>query len=95
MSKKDPVIGVIFMFVFFFLGAIARQVYLEQGTEWLKGIPAFMGALSFLSPILFSRQEWRKKEFWLDGYLWKIPFSIIYILTIAFLIYFGSNAYLA
>jgi len=96
MSNKNQVVGAVLMIVFFLLGAITRQIYLVMGTEWLRGIPQFMAALSLLSLISFPRQKWWERKFWLDGFsfIWKIPFLLIYMSIVGFFIYFGIRAYL-
>jgi hypothetical protein len=93
-GKTQSTVGIVFMFVFFFLGGMANVFYHSKNIEWLRGVPQFMAALSFLSPAVFSWRIWLNRPSLSDGWYWKIPILFVYFMIIALIVYFGVTAYL-
>lgn len=94
LQKTRSILGIVFMYMFFCLGGLASHFYHSRNMEWLRGMPQFMAALSFLSPAIFAWGMGLNGPSLRDGWYWKIPFLFVYFLIIGLIIYFGVTAYL-
>jgi hypothetical protein len=81
--------------ILFFLGGVARAIYLETQIRWLNEISALTGTLIFIAILAYYISLFRQRNFWFPIYkrVFRLVLLIILIILLLVSIYLTIYVY--